>query len=178
METKNETINPTDTREFVITRELKAPRDLVFKAWSEADRLAKWWGPKGFNLEVAKFDFQPEGIFHYSMQAGDGPKMWGKFVYREIAAPEKIVFINSFSDENATITRAPFADTWPEEMMNILTLKEQDGKTLLTLRGAPINATEEETNTYHAHHESMRQGFGGTFEQLEAYLAEEQQNMS
>lgn len=175
METKNETINPTDTREFVISRELDAPRELVFKAWSEAERLAKWWGPKGFDLGVDKFEFQPGGTFHYSMQAGDGPKMWGKFVYREITAPEKIVFINSFSDENGGTTRAPFADTWPQEMLNILTLTEKGGKTLMTLRGAPINATEEEANTYHAHQDSMNQGFSGTFEQLDAYLAVEQQ---
>ena len=161
----------TDTREFIITRELNASREKVFKAWSEPEKLKQWWGPKGFELGIGSFEFKPGGTFHYSMQAGQGPKMWGKFQYQEIAAPEKIVFINSFSDEEGNITRAPFSETWPQEMLNVLTLAEKEGKTLLTLRGHPVNATEAETDTYHNAHESMRQGFSGTFEQLENFLA-------
>jgi uncharacterized protein YndB with AHSA1/START domain len=97
--------------------------------------------------------------------------MWGRFVYREIVAPERIVFINSFSDEDGNITRAPFSSTWPLEVLNTLTLSEHEGKTTLTLRGGPINATEEERKTFEAGFDSMRQGFTGTFDQLADYLA-------
>jgi uncharacterized protein YndB with AHSA1/START domain len=65
----------------------------------------------------------------------------GKFVYREIVAPEKIVFINSFADENGNPVRNSYIRNWPLEVLNTLTLAQQDGKTLLTLRGGPINAT-------------------------------------
>ena len=56
-------------------------------------------------------------------------------------------------------------------MYNTLTLTEQEGKTLLTLRGQAYNATAEEQETYRQGHASMQQGFSGTFDQLEAYLA-------
>jgi uncharacterized protein YndB with AHSA1/START domain len=171
MEKENEIMNETTEQEFVITRVFDAPRELVFKAWTEADRLAQWWGPKGFALGVAHLDLRPGGIFHYSMQSAAGHVMWGRFVYQEIVAPERIVYINSFSDEEGNIARAPFSQTWPLEVFNTLTLTEDEGKTALTLRGHPINATEEERKTYSEMHKSMQQGFTGTLDQLAAYLA-------
>ena len=159
------------TPEFVITRVFDAPHELVWKAWTEAERLAQWWGPKGAKIRVVKLDFKPGGMFHYAMQFKPGHDMWGRFIYREIAAPEQLVFVNSFSDANGGITRAPHAQLggkWPLEVLNTLTLTEQGGKTTLTLRGGPINATEEERRMFVSMFDSMRQGFGGTFDQLAA----------
>jgi uncharacterized protein YndB with AHSA1/START domain len=157
-------------KELVITRVFNAPRNIVFKMWTEAQHLEKWWGPKGFNIIVKQYDLRPGGIFHYCM-AGDGFEMWGRFEYQEIVEPEKIVFINSFSDKDGNITRAPFSATWPLEVMNTLTLTENAGKTTLTLRGGPHNATEEELIAFEGMFESMNQGFAGTFDQLDEYLA-------
>jgi uncharacterized protein YndB with AHSA1/START domain len=160
-------------KEFVFSRTVDAPRDLVWKAWTEADRLAQWWGPKGCTIRVAKFEFKPGGTFHYAMQFKPGHDMWGRFTYREIVAPERLVFINSFSDPEGGLTRAPFSqlnNSWPLEVLNVLTLSEEDGKTTLTLRGRPINATDEECRLYVSMFDSMRGGFGGTFDKLEAYL--------
>jgi len=156
-------------KELVITRVLNAPRELVYKAWTEAERLAQWWGPKGFTFKVAQLDFREGGSFLYSMN-NNGFEMWGKFVYHEIVPPERIVFVNSFSDKDGNLTRAPFSATWPLEVRNTLTLTEKDGKTALVLRGGPINATTEEQATFEAGRASMEQGFGGTFEQLDEYL--------
>lgn len=161
----------TAEQAFVITRVFDAPRALVWKAWSEAERLAQWWGPKGCAIGVSKLDFRPGGIFHYSMKMPSGQMMWGRFIYREIAAPEKIVFINSFSDEKGGLARAPFNPVWPLEVMNTLTFTEQGGKTVIALGGVPINATEDERNLFVAWRPSMQQGFGGTFDQLADYLA-------
>ncbi|SFV03285.1 SRPBCC family protein [Alicyclobacillus macrosporangiidus] len=156
--------------ELVITRTFDAPRELVFEAWTERERLKHWWGPKGFTMQVSKLELRPGGVFHYSIRSPDGHEMWGRFVYLEIVAPEKIVFINSFSDEEGNITRAPFSSTWPLEISNTLTFSEMDGKTKLTLQGGPINATEEERETYEAGLESIRRGFDGTLDQLADYL--------
>jgi len=164
-------------REFVITRVFDAPRELVFKAFSEAERLAQWWGPKGCTIRVSKLEFRPGGIFHYSMQFPNGAEWWGRFVYREIVAPERIVWVNSFSDEAGNITRAPFGETVPLEILNTVTLSEQDGTTTLTLRAGPITATEAERETFDSMHDSMRQGYGGTWDQLAEYLAKEQVNV-
>src|SRR5437868_5284478 len=90
-----------------ITRVFDAPRKLVFKVWTEAKHLAQWWGPKGSEIEVKTFEFHPGGVFHYSMSFGGG-KMWGKFVYREIVEPEKIVFASSFADEEGNSIRTSF----------------------------------------------------------------------
>jgi len=97
-------------------------------------------------------------------------KWWGLFVYHEIKAPEKISFVNSFSDENGNVTRAPFSQTFPLEVMNNWALTEENGKTTITLKGKPINATEEENKFLKGMEASMQQGFGGTFDQLEEYL--------
>src|SRR5262249_19009776 len=98
--------------------------------------------------------------------------MWGKFVYREIVAPERIVFINSFSDEEGNTIRAPFSPTWPLEILNTLTLSEHKGKTTLTIRAVPFNAAKEESETFEAGLDSMRQGFNGSLDQLADYLAQ------
>lgn len=161
----------TQTAEFAINRVLDAPRELVWKAWTEAERLAQWWGPKGSTVEVIKLDFREGGVFHYSLTMPDSGKMWGKFVYGEIAPPERLVFVDSFADEQGNIIRAPFSATFPLEVRNVLTLTESGNKTALMLRGSPINATDEERAMFQSMHASMQQGFGGTFDQLVAYLA-------
>lgn len=74
-------------RAFAITRTFDAPRALVFQAFTESERLAQWWGPKGFTLRVARLDLRPGGVFHYEMKSPNGHSMWGKFVYREIVPP-------------------------------------------------------------------------------------------
>lgn len=175
MNEKNNDALTSSEQEFVIARVFDAPREMVWKAWTEPERLAQWWGPKGFTMLVSKLDLRPGGVFHYCMSAPAGHpmsgKMWGKFVYREIVKPEKIVFINSFSDENGGITRHPMSATWPLEVLNVQTFTEHQGKTTVTLRGGPINATELERETFKEGHKSMQQGFTGTFDQLAAYLA-------
>jgi uncharacterized protein YndB with AHSA1/START domain len=166
----------TASEEFSISRVFDAPRDLVFKAWTESERLALWWGPKGFKMLIAKLDLRPGGVFHYCMQAPEGSamggKMWGKFVYREIEPPRRLVFVNSFSDEAGGLTRHPLAPIWPLEVLNVLTFAEHQGKTTVTLTGIPINVTEAEREIFKTWHKSMQQGFGGTLDQLEQYLAE------
>jgi uncharacterized protein YndB with AHSA1/START domain len=156
---------------FVISRSFDAPLELVFRAWSEPEHLAQWWGPQGFAWVSGAFDFRPGGVFHYCMKAPNGSEMWGKFVYREIAPPKRIVFVNSFSDESGGTVRAPFAPDWPLEVLNVLTLSEEGGKTVVTLRGGPINASDAERAKFKSWHASMQQGFGGTFDQLAAHLA-------
>jgi len=162
----------TQSTDFVIAREFDAPRDLVWKAFTEPERMKQWWGPKGLTVAAAKMDLRPGGSYHYGMRTPNGQTMWGKFVYREIAAPERLVFVNSFSDEAGGLTRHPMSPTWPLETLSTFTCDElPGGKTKFTIRWSPINATEEERKTFDSSHEGMRQGWGGTLDQLAAYLA-------
>jgi len=158
--------------DFVITRTFDAPRDVVWKAITEFDRLAQWWGPKGFTWLGGSLELKPGGVFHYGMSAPNGgPQMWGKFVYEEIDPPHRLVFINSFADASGNTIRAPFSEKWPLEVHNTWTLDERDGKTILILRGSPHNATEAERDMFESMRGSMQQGFAGTLDQLSEYLA-------
>jgi uncharacterized protein YndB with AHSA1/START domain len=99
--------------------------------------------------------------------------MWGRFVYREISEPEKLVYVTSFADENGDLARAPFSDLFPLEQLNTLTFEEQDGRTTLILRSVPINATDDEIAFFAGMHDSMHGGWAGTLDQLEAHLSQQ-----
>jgi uncharacterized protein YndB with AHSA1/START domain len=158
--------------EFVISRVLDAPRDLVWKCFTDPTHMKQWWGPKGATVVKSDMDLRPGGTYHYAMQMPGSAVMWGKFRYREIVPPSKIVFISCFSDEEGGVTRHPMAPNWPLEMLSTFTFEEVEGeKTRFTVRWSPYNATEEERRTFDAGHASMNQGWSGTLEQLEAYLA-------
>ena len=164
------TATATQSRDFVISRVFEAPRDLLWKCFTDPERMKHWWGPKGVKVVKAKMDLRPGGTYHYGMETPDGKIMWGKFVYREIV--ERIVFINSFSDEAGGLTRHPMSASWPLEMLSVFTFEEQPGgKTKFTIRWSPHNATAQEQQTFDAGHASMTQGWGGTLDQLAAYLA-------
>ena len=167
-----EQVEKASSKEFVITRVFDAPWELVFKAWTEPERIAKWFGPKGVTVKSAKMDLRPGGSLHTCMATPDGHEMWGKMVYREILPPEKLVYINSFSDEKGGLTRHPMSATWPLEMLTTVVLKDMGGKTELTLTWVPINSTAEEIATFEAGMAGMTGGWTGTFDQLDAYLAE------
>ncbi len=159
--------------DFVISRVLNAPRELVWKCFTDPEHMKKWWGPKGVKVVKSEMDLRPGGTYLYGMQPPGGDVMWGRQVYREIVPLEKIVFINSFSDEKGGLSRHPMAPTWPLEMLSIFTFESvEGGKTKFTVRWSPHNATEEERTTFDAGHASMNQGWGGTLDKLEAYLPE------
>lgn len=161
--------------EVVIVRDLAFPRAQVFAAFTDVEHLKRWWGPKGFAVEHAKLDLRTGGTFHYGLKApdgnGGGEAMWGKFVFREVKAPERLVWVNSFSDPRGGTARHPGHQGWPLEMLIDVSFVENYGGTTLTLRSRPVNATESERKVFEEGHDSMRGGFGGTFEQLERHLA-------
>ena len=170
---QQEQSNEATEKKFVFSRTFNAPREKVFKAWTEAEQLQQWWGPKGFKIDVKSLELRPGGMFHYSMELPTGDKMWGRFVYREILAPELIVYVNSFSDEQGGVQRPPFADKFPLEILNRQTFTEDNGKTTVSLEAATINGSAEEQQFYEGMFESMQQGFTGTLDQLEEYLAKQ-----
>lgn len=161
------------TNDFVISRTFAAPRDLVFRAWTESDHLVHWWGPKGVTIFSCANDFRPGGTMHYGMRTPEGTEMWGRWVYREIVPPERLVFLNSFSDPEGGLARPPFDEEWPLQMLSTITFHEQEGGTLVTVRWSPYEATDAARATFAAGHESMRGGWSGTFDQLAEYLREQ-----
>jgi uncharacterized protein YndB with AHSA1/START domain len=162
----------TSGRDFVISRILDAPRLKVWQALTEPNHMEQWWVPTSFTMIAMNMDFRPGGFFHMGMRSGEGYKMWGKFNYQEIVPPERLVFVNSFSNQAGEVTRHPIVPTWPRETLITVMLSEEPGdKTKLDVRWAPHNATEIEKKTFDTGHVGMQATWGGTFDRLEAYLA-------
>lgn len=161
-----------NNQEFVISRVFDAPRDLVWKCFTDPEHMKQWWGPKGVTVIKSDMDLRPGGRYHYGMRTADGSVMWGKMVYREVTPPSRIVFVNSFSDEAGGVSRHPMAPTWPLEMLSTFLFEDLGGKTKFTVIWTPLNASEEERATFAAGHASMNQGWGGTLDKLGVYLAE------
>jgi len=161
----------SNTNAFIIDRTLNAPRNLVWQVWTSAEHLAKWFSPTGFTTTIHQLNLNPNGILHYSMTSPEGFTMWGKWIFREIQEPTKLVLIQHFSDEQGGLSRHPGSATWPAYTLSTMTLTEENGKTRLQLEWQPHDASPEEIATFMGAFDSMNQGWGGTFANLEHYLA-------
>jgi uncharacterized protein YndB with AHSA1/START domain len=155
---------------FAISRMFDAPRELIFSLWSDPNHLRRWWGPKGCSVGFCNMDLRPGGQLLYSLRMPDGQERWGKFVYREILPPDRLVFVDSFSDPQGNTTRAPLNPKWPLEVLMTITLSQQFNLTRLQLLGEPLNPTAEELDLFESNRESLHDAFSGTFDQLQSYL--------
>jgi uncharacterized protein YndB with AHSA1/START domain len=161
----------SESKDFVVMRVFDAPRDLLWTCFTDPERMKHWWGPKGFTVIASKMDLRVGGTYHYGMTTPNGSAMWGLFTYREIVPQQRLVFVNSFSDEKGGITRHPSHAKWPLQMLSTFTFEDAPGgKTKFTVRWQTLDATAEEQNTFDTRHDSMTQGWSGTMQQLEAYL--------
>jgi uncharacterized protein YndB with AHSA1/START domain len=159
MTQKIESINQHAQRELVITRIFDAPRELVFKLWTDPKHLSQWWGPKGFTTPVCEFEARPGGFFHVDMQGPDGTLYPGGGTFHEVVEPERIVLTTTaFSDHEGK----PLL-----EVLNTVTFADQNGKTKLTLRAVVIKATPE----VYASVDGMEAGWSQSLVRLSAYLA-------
>ncbi|EGL15171.1 MULTISPECIES: SRPBCC domain-containing protein [unclassified Paenibacillus] len=132
----NPITSKVEDKTLTLERVFKAPRELVFEAFSQAEHLKLWWGPRGWSIPVCSIDFRVGGVWHYCMKCEDknqgefyGMESWGKAVYSEIQAPEKIVYTDYFSDAEGGI-----AETMPTTVCT-LTFTEVEGGTKVVSRG-------------------------------------------
>ncbi len=158
--------NTADDTQFVIERQFTQPLPVVWKAWSEAEQLQHWWGPKRCRIEIARLEFREGGFFHYAMHFDGAPPMWGRFNYRRIVPQHELVWLNSFSNEACGIARAPFSDECPLEIENSASFSAAQGITTVRLVARPFGATEVERRYFNDLKPSMDEGYGGTFDQL------------
>ncbi len=75
-----------------ITRTIRAPREKVFRAWTDPDELVKWWGPEGCSSPGAEIDLRPGGRYRIAMRTPENKEIYSLGEYREVAAPERLVF--------------------------------------------------------------------------------------
>ncbi len=157
---------------FVFTHTFNAPREKVWDAWADIGKRTQWWKPMGTPIMVKAYDLKPGGVMHYGMDTPNGDKWWGLFAYREVEVPSRVVYINSFSDEEGNVVRSSMSPHWPLEILTTVTFTEEGDKTVVKFEGIPINATDEERAAFESGIENMQKAFGGTFGQFEAYLVQ------
>jgi uncharacterized protein YndB with AHSA1/START domain len=148
---------PTE-REITITRVFDAPRAVVFKAWTDARQVAQWWGPKGFTNPVCEIDARIGGAIRIDMRSPDGRTFPMKGEFREVVAPERLVFTNIAVDE---------AGNHIIEGLTTVTFATEGGKTRMTLhtRGKAI------ADYAAAYLQGMEMGWTGSIDKLQALLA-------
>ncbi|WP_256758261.1 SRPBCC domain-containing protein [Cohnella sp. WQ 127256] len=158
---------------LILEREFNAPRELVFQAFSQAEHLKNWWGPKGWTIPVCHVDFQVGGVWHYCMKCEDpnqgdfyGMESWGKAVYREIVEPDKIVYVDYFSDAEGNV-----AENMPSTNVT-LTFIQTDSGTKVISRGeyAKAEALQQVMDM------GMLQGITETWNRLVDHLESIQKN--
>jgi uncharacterized protein YndB with AHSA1/START domain len=125
MTTKNVSTKDYAGREFLITREFAAPRELVFAAWADPKHLMQWWGPKGFTNPICEWDARPGKEIHVVMRAPNGVEYPMGGAFREILPPERLVFTSGALDENGKLLF---------EILHTVTFEERPEKTVLTIK--------------------------------------------
>jgi len=143
--------------EITITRIFDAPRETVFKAWTDAAQLAQWWGPKGFTNPVCEIDARVGGAIRIHMRSPDGSVYPMKGEFREIVPPERIVFTNIAVDA---------ADKPIIEGLTTVTFAERGGKTTMTLytRGRAV------VDYAVGYLQGMEMGWTGSIDKLQTLL--------
>ncbi len=165
-------LSPVADDELVLARMLDAPPDVVFAAWTEPERLDRWWGPPGSELHSQSLDLRPGGAYHYGLRTPSGDALWGTFVYREIMPPERLVYASAFADEVGAAVPNPYASTWPLEMLHTLWLADQGGRTMLVLRARPLDASAAQRRAFARAKAKVSKGLATTLAQLAKHLAE------
>ena len=112
---------------ITIVRVFDAPRELVFKAWTDPEQLAQWWGPHGVTVPYIAVDVRTGGTWRIDMQATDGTIYPNKGVYLEVVPPERIVFTDEI-DADVTV----WGDNPPPSSVSTMLFEEVDGMTRLT----------------------------------------------
>lgn len=149
-------------RTLNVARTFDAPRELVFQAYTDGDALKQWFGPEGWPLTVSDMDFRVGGTWHYCMTGPEGEQAWGLAMFDEIAAPERLVYRDAFSDADRNIVP-------PESTVTIDFVEVAPGQTSLHIN--TVFASNDERDQVIAM--GVEEGMGQTLDHLEQYLAKQ-----
>jgi uncharacterized protein YndB with AHSA1/START domain len=144
----------TAERELVITRLFNAPRELVWKAWTERDRVLRWLGPKDFTATEFEMDRRPGGAWHSRMRSPEGKEYSNGGVVREAVEPERLVFTFAWDNDDGSPGR---------EMLVTITFAERNGGTEMIFSQAVFESAEDR--------DGHREGWSESFDRLAEYLA-------
>ncbi len=162
----------TDIKPSIITREFKAPKQLVFNAWTQVHHLNNWMFPMpGCRCEFVKADIVDGGSSLHKITMPNGHEMWLYTQYETVQSPDKLVFLQYMSNENGDIVYMPHIPNWPQHMLATLLFEEVDeDRTQLTFLWEPRDPTAEELAAFEATRADHDKGWGAGMNQLVAYL--------
>ena len=155
-------------KELIITRIFDAPRELVWKAWTDPDVFMQWWGPRGFTAPVSEIDLHVGGEYFNCMRSPDGQDFCSKGVYREIVEPELLVMTDSFADKAGNIVPATeygVGKGFPMEMRIKVNFEEQNGGTKLTIKHSDVQNISKTALG------DMQQGWNESLDKLAEYFS-------
>ena len=141
-------------RALVLQRVFDAPREVIFKMWTDPEHLVHWSSPRGFTLTHCDGDLVPGGDWHSCMRSPAGEDLWLGGVYREIAAPHRLVFTHAWEEDNGKPGH---------ETLVTVTFAERRGKTEMTFRQSLFDSAESR--------DGHRGGWAECFDKLAEYLA-------
>lgn len=157
--------------EFRMERTFAATRDQVWAAWTQPGSLEKWFGPKGCAAQSVKFELKPGGVALTKLTFPGAPPMHALFVFREIVAPRRLVWIHAVADETGRAVKHPMAQALPARMLVVMELVDQGATTKLTLTKTPFEATADEIEAFREMIPSFTMGWDGNFDVLDDFLA-------
>lgn len=161
----------SDLPEYVLDREFDAPRDLVWKAWTDPELVSRWYGP---NIEtvIHGYDLRAGGEWLNEMKMG-GNSMFSKMVFQDVAAPEKLVWHHhSCTDVDWNDVDNPMMPGWPKLLLTTVTFKENGDKTTVRLSQIPMDASDEEIACFAQAMSNMDGGWGAGYRIIDEILAE------
>jgi uncharacterized protein YndB with AHSA1/START domain len=147
----------TADREIVTVRVFDAPRDLVFRAWTDPDHIKHWWGPRGFTTTTQQYDLKPGGTWRFVMHGPDGTDYKNRIVFTEVTPPERLAYQHAGEGDHDHIM-----------FRNVVTFADEGGKTRLTMRA--VFPTAELRNMVVEKHGAV-EGGKQTLERLGEYVA-------
>jgi len=154
-----ESTNSLVEKRVVITRIFDAPRELMFKVWTDPKHMAEWWGPNGFTNPACELDLRIGGAIRIDMKGPDGTVYPMTGVFREIIEPERLVFTAwCVADEDGKFC---------VEILNTIVFAEHNGKTKLTVQAVVVKSTPEGAGAL----AGMEPGWTQTLERLDDYLS-------
>ncbi|NLE23698.1 MAG: SRPBCC domain-containing protein [Actinobacteria bacterium] len=154
-------------QDFTITREFDAPRELVYKAWTDCDHFVHWFSPKEFTTSHCSIDLRPGGVWTSAMRSPEGNDFYSSGTFVEIDEPSRFVIDGGFSDAQGNRVSAQeygMSDDMPSEERMTVTLEEHGSRTRMTVRQS-IPSDVAERN-------GAPQGWQETLDKLDAYLSE------
>jgi len=160
----------SDLPTYVLERDFDAPRELVWKTWTDPELLPRWYGP-GVETTIHRLDLAPGGLWLVEMAWG-GNSHFQRVEYVEVTPPEKLVWLHSTSDGEWNVVANPMMPDWPRVLLTTVTFEASGERTKLRLTWAPHEATDAEIAGFAAAIEGMGKGWGAGMELLAELLTE------